>query len=62
MCSGPYCGNNCRSVTRSGKGSRVHMARAYIRVYDGRRRLRTVPVGWWCPACHAFRDETAPAT
>jgi hypothetical protein len=33
------------------------MFRAYIRVYDERRRQHTVPVGWWCPACHAFLDE-----
>jgi hypothetical protein len=34
-----------------------HMSRTYIRVYDAHRRQHFVPVGWWCPDCHAFMDD-----
>lgn len=57
MCSGPYCKTTCCTVIRSGATRRRHMVRAYIRVYDERRHMHTVPVGWWCPACHAFTDD-----
>jgi hypothetical protein len=57
MCSAPYCKNTCHTINRRGVTRRRHMVRAYIRIYDERHRMHTVPVGWWCPACHAFKDD-----
>jgi len=33
------------------------MFRTYIRVYDAKHKQHAVPVGWWCPDCHAFMDD-----
>jgi hypothetical protein len=53
----PPAKNDCRTVSRDAKTRRRHMFRAYIRVYDAHRRQHAVPVGWWCPDCHAFMDD-----
>ncbi|MCX6681425.1 MAG: hypothetical protein NTY71_00340 [Methanoregula sp.] len=57
MCTSPPCPNDCRTVARDAKTRRRHMFRTYVRVYDAHRRQRSVPVGWWCPGCHAFMDD-----
>jgi hypothetical protein len=33
------------------------MFRAYVKMYDERRKQHAVPVGWWCPDCHGFVDD-----
>jgi len=34
------------------------MYQTYNRILDENRKRRSVPIGWWCPACHMFLDET----
>ena len=57
MCTSPPCPHGCRPASGSGLQKQQHMYRAYIRVYDKNRKQHSVPVGWWCPGCHAFVDE-----
>jgi hypothetical protein len=57
MCTSPPCPNECRTILQNSRTKRQHMYRAYIKVRDGRSRQHPVPVGWWCPACHAFVDD-----
>ncbi|HUT39163.1 MAG TPA: hypothetical protein VMW77_07675 [Methanoregula sp.] len=57
MCTSPLCPNECRAVARNALTRQQHMSRTWIRVYDAQRRQHYVPVGWWCPSCHAFRDD-----
>jgi hypothetical protein len=57
MCKTPPCPNDCRTVLRNTRTRQQHMSRTYIRVYDEKRKQHYIPVGWWCPDCHAFMDD-----
>ncbi|HUW86417.1 MAG TPA: hypothetical protein VMV55_06020 [Methanoregula sp.] len=57
MCKSPPCPNDCMAASPDTRTRRRHMYRTYIRVYDTQRRQHSVPVGWWCPGCHAFMDD-----
>ncbi|MDD1700456.1 MAG: hypothetical protein LUQ04_06645 [Methanoregula sp.] len=57
MCKSPPCPNDCLAASPDTRTRRQHMYRTYIRVYDAKHRQHSVPVGWWCPGCHAFMDD-----
>ncbi|HPM62179.1 MAG TPA: hypothetical protein PLV96_00615 [Methanoregulaceae archaeon] len=58
MCTSPRCPNHCRTTTSGNRKGSQQMYRTYIRILDENRKRRSVPIGWWCPACHLFLDET----
>ena len=59
MCSSPQCPGGCVTLGRTGRERRQNMVRAYVKVYDNRKKQHTVPVGWWCPACRSFETDLA---
>jgi hypothetical protein len=58
MCTSPGCPNKCSGPSFSGRRRRRHMVRAYIRMYDEKRKQHAIPIGWWCPNCHVFVNDT----
>ncbi|OPY36435.1 MAG: hypothetical protein A4E35_01974 [Methanoregula sp. PtaU1.Bin051] len=58
MCTSPPCPHGCRQVSGSGRQKQQHMFRTYIRVYDNNRKQHAAPVGWWCPGCHLFVNDS----